>query len=246
MMNRIDIPAILFLILIAYPFRTRNSLVSMLLGLCVARVILWSAGSQQLRFLMPIYPALAVGTAHVSIHLIPSVRSRLPWHQFLTMLAVGMMGLTLFYQGVVIATYHTSSVAFGLQSRGSFLTHIVKDYGATRFAVESLHPGSRVLLLGDGQGYYCPDRCIPDPDHFRWSSEIAALESEQDLSAWFREQGITHILFSVEDLDFLLQHDTAGIVQSALDRTLEWRDLGCLEEVYADEWASLYAVACNQ
>jgi 4-amino-4-deoxy-L-arabinose transferase-like glycosyltransferase len=245
MMNRIDVPAFLFLILIAYPFRRKNSVVSLVLGLCVARVILWSVGSQQLRFLMPVYPALSAATAYVSLHLIPSTRSRLPWHQFLTMLAVGMMALTLFYQLVVITRFRPTSVAFGLESRGGFLTRIVKDFGATRFATESLPAGSRVLALGDGRGYYCPERCLPDPDHFRWSSEIAALESEQDLADWFDQRGITHVLLSLEDLDFLLQHDPAGVVRSALDRILLWRDLGCLEEAYRDEWASVYAVACD-
>ncbi|MEW6569251.1 MAG: glycosyltransferase family 39 protein [Chloroflexota bacterium] len=245
MMNRIDIPAPLFPLLVAFPFLRKPRAASALLWVSLGRIALWEFGSQQLRFLMPIYPALAVATAEVIERLVPRIRSRrLPWHAFLPTLAMGMTALTLAYQGVALATYRPVAAVAGLESRTSFLARIVKDYAATRFVLDSLPTSSRVLLLRDGRAYYCGDLCASDPDHFRWSAEISGLPTDEDLASWFRQHSFTHVLLSIEDLDFLLQHDTRGVVRVALDRLLAWRDAGCLEERFDDGWASVWEVVC--
>jgi hypothetical protein len=34
-------------------------------------------------------------------------------------------------------------------------------------------------------------------------------------------------------------------VRAALDRLLAWRDAGCLEEAFRDEWVAVYRVVCQ-
>ena len=63
-MNRIDIPSMLFLILVLV-WKWPNQIARALLLLAGARFVLWSLGSQQIRFLLPIYSALAIGAAYV-------------------------------------------------------------------------------------------------------------------------------------------------------------------------------------
>ena len=245
MMNRIDVPALIFPILLAYPLMPRHRVISLILWMALARVVLWAFGSQQIRFLLPIYPGLAVSAAYVASNLVPRKQWRLPWPMFLPLLSVALMVPTLFYQVVVQAQFNPALAAIGAESRREFLSRALGDFEAVRFVEEELPGTARALLLGDGRGYYCPDRCLPDPDHFRWSAEIAALEGEEALAGWFADRGITHVLLSLEDLDFLLQHDPAGVVRTALERLVSWREAGCLEEVFRDEWASIYAVQCH-
>lgn len=244
-MNLIDVPAFLFPLLVFFPWLPKPRPLGALLILSLARAAVWAAGSQQIRFLLPIYPALAIVTAHVAHELLPADRVRSAWRVFFPTLAAGLMSLTLFYQVVVQVQYAPGRAVLGMESRRSFLDRIVKDHPATQYAQASLPDGSRVLLLGDGRGYYCPDVCLPDPDHFHWARLITSTKDTPSLVAWLEAEGITHILLSIEDLDFLLQHDPKGIMRTALDRVTALREDGCLTEVFDDGWTSIDAVGCG-
>ncbi len=244
-MNRIDIPSPLFPLVLAAPFLRKGRITSALLWLSLARMVFWAIGSQQLRFLLPVYPALSIATADVIGRLLPAAPThRRLWHVFLPALALGCVTLTLFYQIVALGTYQPLGYLAGRENRSSFLARTVGDYAASRFIADRLPASSRVLLLGDGRGYYCGVKCLPDSDHFRWSAEISGLESNEALASWFHQQGITHIVLSIEDLDFLLQHDPQGVVRAALDRLLLWRDAGCLVERFEDARTSVWEIAC--
>jgi hypothetical protein len=243
-MNRIDVPALLFPLLLATPWIRRPPVLGFLLVQAVLRILLWSLGSQQIRFLFPVYPVLSIATAHVLGDLSQRIRRR-PWHLLFPSLALGMVAVTLFYQVVVIHTYRPFPVAVGRESRRSFLGRIVRDFPATQFAQENLTGDQRVLLLGDGRGYYCPSVCQPDPDHFFWAGELAGQPSWRAIPGWLRSQGITHLALSIEDLDFLLQHDPQNLMREVLDDLLSLRRNGCLHEVFDDGWTSILAIDCD-
>jgi hypothetical protein len=65
------------------------------------------------------------------------------------------------------------------------------------------------------------------------------------LPEWFDSIGATHIMLSMEDLDFLLQHDPQGVAWTALERLAAWRQAGCLQEVFNDGGASVLSVTCR-
>jgi hypothetical protein len=155
------------------------------------------------------------------------------------------MSITLFYQVAVITQIETLGVGIGTESRNSFLSRIVRDYPAMDYITESIPESERVLLLGDGQSYYCHPKCIPDPDHFRWAGEIASLSSDEKLGEWLDTKGASFILLSWEDLDFLLQHDPKGVMKFAVKRIFRLREDGCLQEVFSTEWTALYKVVCE-
>jgi hypothetical protein len=244
-MNRIDVPGLLFPLVLLYPFLKKDRTVSALLWIALARGALWAVGTQQTRFLLPIFPALAVATAYVIDRWQPRRESRIPWNQFLPMLAVGMMTVTLFYQVAHVVQLRPVGVVIGAESRRAFLARSDHDFQAARYVRETLPSSGRTLLLGDGRGYYCLPACLPDPDHFRWAAEIARREDDADLVAWFDSMGATHILLSMEDLDFLLQHDPEGVMRAGLERLSAWRQAGCLQEVFNDGRTSVLRVTCQ-
>lgn len=242
-MNQIDIPSVLFPLVLLLPWRGSKPAVRTLLIVAVIRILLWSAGSQQIRFLLPIYPALSIGTAHVIERISFSRRSSRSMAP-LAALAAGLTSITLFYQVRIAVDYRLVPVIIGSESREAFLSRTVRDYPAMQAALGLIPPPDRLLLLGDGRGYYCAPWCIPDPDHFRWAAAIAGLPDEASLGSWFRTQGISHVLLSWEDLDFFLQHDPRGVMERATRSLIEWREAGCLQPEFTDEWTALYRVAC--
>jgi hypothetical protein len=243
-MNQIDVPSLLFPLLVLYPLRRGPRATTLLLGLAAGRSALWALGSQQTRFLLPVFPALAVATAHVVDGLVARRPRRMPWHAFLPSLAVALAGLTLFYQVVVLAKYAPQLPAVGRESSRQFLRRIVRDYPAVDFLNRSLPPPARALQVGDGRAFYCPEKCVPDPDHFRWAAKISGFSSAADFAGWMNEQDLAYLLLSWEDIDFLLQHDPTSTMLDAVLRLKEWLPTECFRVVYSDEWSTLAEVKC--
>jgi 4-amino-4-deoxy-L-arabinose transferase-like glycosyltransferase len=241
----IDLPALLFPLLVLYPFIKREWSISVLLTAALARGLVWATGTQQTRFLLPVFPSLAVGTAYVIDRWRPAREARIPWRDLLPMLAVGTMAITFFFQVVLLWQVRPVATIIGFETRGEFLSRTVSDYNATRFALEHSEGNSRVLLLGDGQGYYCLPDCIPDPDHYRWAAEIARRQNDEELAQWFASMGASQIVVSNDDLNFLLHHDPLGHIRAALERLEAWKRSGCLEEAYSDERSSVLRVVCQ-
>lgn len=243
MMNRIDIPSVLFPLLVLYPWVKRHKVVSVLVAVIIVRCALWSIGSQQLRFLLPAYPAMAVAAGYVASLL--GQRLRPAWQVFLPALAVGLMVMTLAYLGILLRVYQPEKAILGLVSRREFLQPASRDFAAVRYVLEDASPDAKTLLLGDGRGYYCLPACIPDPDHFRWANTIASFSTFAAFERWARGQGIGQLLLSLEDLDFLSQHDPLGVMHSALDRIKDWRAQGCLPPVFTDQNALVLSIRCQ-
>jgi 4-amino-4-deoxy-L-arabinose transferase-like glycosyltransferase len=246
MMNKIDLPSVLFPLLLLYPLvKKKSRAVSLALLLACIQFALWTLGSQQTRFLLPIFPAFAIGTAFVANRLLVRVKSRFPWRIFLPSLTIGLVALTLFYQIVIIFGFSPQLPTVGLESREEFLYRIVRDFPATVFINANLPPTTRTLFIGNGRAYYCPELCVPDPDHFRWAREISDAAEDQGLASWFSQNGFTHLLLNTEDLDFLLQHDPTSVMRRAILAIRDWKAQGCLDMIYEDEWTSVLEVTCQ-
>jgi 4-amino-4-deoxy-L-arabinose transferase-like glycosyltransferase len=246
MMNQLDIPSVLFPLVIVYPFlRQKNRVVSIALLLAGIQFVLWPFGSQQTRFLLPIFPTLAIGAAFIANRVLAQIKTRIPWNIFFPSLTIGLMTLTLFYQIAIVFGFSPYRPTIGLESRAEFLSRVVRDFPATYFINGNLPPTSQVLLIGNGRAYYCPDLCTPDPDHFRWAREIADAAEQDTLASWFSQMGFTHVLYNIEDLDFLLQHDQQDVTRRAILAIKDWGEQGCLDALYQDEWASVLEVKCR-
>jgi hypothetical protein len=244
-MNRNDIPNILFLLAPAALFLQKGRRTLVLSLLCLLRVGVWFLGSQQLRFLLPIYPFLAMLSAITIKTLSDRFARRRSFQQFLPLLSVGLIFIPTFYQIQVMRQYRTLDVLLGRISPDTFLEQAVGDYAATRFIIDELPESARVLMLGNGRGYYCSPKCIPDPDHFYRARQIVELDESTPISDWLAELGMTHLLISIEDLDFLLQHDPTGMMQSALSRVQTVSKDECFTLVYRDQWVEIYRQTCD-
>ena len=244
-MNEIDIPSLLFLGLLLV-WRWPHQVMRALIFIAGARFLLWSLGSQQIRFLLPIYPALAIGAGYVIERLeSPRTISR-RLGLFFSILLIGLMGVTLFYQFQIATQFNPIPVNIGVESRNDFFSRSVSYYPALMYMQEDAEPADRVLMLGDGRGYLCLPQCVPDPDHFRWAASIARLEDHDSLGQWFSNSDFSYVLLNWAGLDFLLQHDPEDEIRQAVLNLIVWRDAGCLETVFKDDGNDLYSITCGQ
>ncbi len=241
-MNRIEIPNPLFLMVFFYPFLRKNRFLTTLGVISAGRFVLWAIGSQQTRFLLPIFPLLSI----LSVHVLQDLFSRRERFNYIPgVLCATLMGITLYYQIVYTSVTQPLGVLLGDESKETYLLRMVNTHTGIAYARDYLPADERVLMLGDGRGYYCLPQCIPDPDHFRWAGEITALDSYEDLGAWFIKKDVHYLSISREDLDFLLQHDPHGVMEQTVVWLSMWRDDGCMEEVFNSEWISIYEIKCE-
>lgn len=245
-MSRIDIPSPLFLLALALPSVRRASPIVGALGwISLVRFAAWAAGSQQTRFLLPLYPVLAVLAGAVLESWLASPRAGRRSSSIAYGVIGGFVGVTLAYQVIYWVDARPLPVVVGLESKEAFLRRAVYDYPAMRYVVESLPFDARVYFAWDGQGYYCDERCLPDAEQSRWVQLVLAGPSVQQVAWRLRLLGATHLLLDHEGLGFMLAHDPAGSHASAASFLVEQFLPRCLDEVFRDEKVVLYRLVCE-
>jgi hypothetical protein len=243
-MGSAEILSPLFPLALLYPRTHRSRAMDGLAVVTLVRFAVWSLGSQQTRFLLPIFPTLSLLTSGVFTDLTARFAFR-RWGRILqTGLTGGIVVATLLYSLLLFAKVQPLEVVSGGESKDTFLRRTVNDYPALQFVRDGLPPQARVLMMWDGSAYYCDERCLPDAENSRWTRLTLTSPSVSSAAASLRAMGVTHLLFSVGDADFMLQHDPTGQHRRAAEFFLqEFRPL-CTKEIYRDEWVQLYELTC--
>jgi hypothetical protein len=243
-MSRIDIPSPLFLLALGFPFLRRDHPFRPLGWILLLRFALWAAGTQQTRFLLPLYPVLALLSAGVLEAWIahPSARR---WRQLaITGVVGGMVGVTLAYQLIYLASTRPIQVVVGGETKDAFLERSVYDYAALRYVAANLGASDRVFMAWDGQGYYCDERCVPDAEQSQWTQLVASAGTPQAVTEALRARGMTHLLVDLEGMAFMLQHDPTGL-HAAAARFMQDYARACLETLVVSEKVQLSKLACE-
>ena len=243
-MSRIDIPSPLLYLALGFPFLRRDHPFRPLGWILLLRFALWAAGTQQTRFLLPLYPVLALLSAAVLEAWIAHAGAR-RWRRAATIgIVAGMVGVTMAYQMIYMASTRPVRVVVGAETKNAFLERSVYDYAALRHITSRLGESDRVFMAWDGQGYYCDQRCVPDAEQSQWTQLIAAASSPEHLTAALREREVTHLLVDLEGLSFLLNHDPTGAHAVAASFLADYAPV-CLEAVFESEKVVLYRMECK-
>lgn len=202
---------------------------------------IWALGSQQTRFLLPLFPLMSILGAAVSVSLTAFGRLRLFRRALAISFITGMAIATFINVGTEVLT--TWKVVFGLESASAFFRQLPGSYGSIEFVVSRLPKEARVLMMWDGKGFYCDQRCLPDADQDRWT----LMTSDNDLpqvTERLQQMGITHLLID-EDYEFILEHDPTGAHQKAYEFFSQVYRPACTREVYTDEWTTVFELTCH-
>jgi len=241
----IEIPSLLFpLGLIYFLFRRDRTFHLIVLATTIYTAI-WFIGSQQARHFLAVYPLLSL-LATVTLC---EISRRFKWKNYrspaISGLFIGLLILSLFYQGINMLILRSPLVLVGLESKDEFLRRNVFDYKAMEFIQENILPSDRVLMLWDGQGYYCDQRCIPDADQALWPRLMHENLSPVTTARRIRSLGANYILFSYRDVGwFVKSHDPTRVHTIAKVSFLDHFAKICTEEVFNDTEVVIYELTC--
>ena len=241
----LEIPGLLLPAAILYPSGRRRRVLNAVACITGMHFMAWAVGSQQTRFLLPIFPALALLGASGLLSLVRRLQVRWKWAVASTYILVGVaLSATLLLQVVMFGVVQPTDVILGRQSKSEFLKQRLVDFTALQFVQNNLSLEERALMMWDGMGYYCDARCLPDADQSNWTRLIDATSTPIETAARLQAKGVTHLLFNRREAEFLLHHDPTGHHEQALGFFQVEFLPACAEVIYHDEKTLVAKVSC--
>jgi len=234
-----EIVGFLFPVLIFYPFTRKKTRLNSLLAITAGQFVFWAMGPQHVRFLLPLFPALSVLTAHV----LRDISARVMRPATAKILVAGLTGgtlmATLLYAAIWFADVRPLRVISGRISKADFLTARVESFAAEQFVQKTLPPAARVLQVWDARGYYCDARCVPDIEPSQWTRIVLPAPTVGAAVASLGARGISHLMVNRADTEFLAPSD-AQTRQFLLKTFLP----ACGRQIYADANEQIFEVVC--
>lgn len=238
-------PSFLSLFLPFWLIWRKDRTVNWLLALSVARFAFWAITTQDLRFLLPVYPALSVIIAYILYQIANLRLRRLPWDFFVRAIVISVLLISLGLQllRTLWALGNPFPVILGLESADTYLRHSLNDYAITQYVNKNLPEQSRLLLIGDKRGYYLQREHIPDATNNIWWGYLVPLAGSQEgILALLQRWEVSHIIFSEADVEWLLAWDAEGRIEQGMQLFFAFKER-YLSEIYADQWGfHLYEV----
>jgi hypothetical protein len=210
----------------------------------VLRFAIWASGSQQIRFLMPIFPCLSILAASVITSDFIVNRLGKLYKVISTSLLGIPFGLTLILQVVFIFLFNPMGVLGGWESKDEFLRRTVDQYRMMEFIDTNLPSEARVFLMWDGRAYYCDERCLPSADQSHWTWLATDANGVEAVTERLKGLNATHLMYSKSDAEFFLRHDPLGLHSRALSLFLEDYQPACTRKMFEDNEFFLFEITC--
>lgn len=243
--SSLEYPSFLFPLALALPMVRADKPVRWLGLALLLRFALWGATSQQTRFLLPLYPGLAVLTAVVLHRGLSALVRPSTQRAIIVGLLGGLITVTLVFQVILWRDMLPGGVLIGTRSKDDFLRRNSETYAAQNYIMDQLPTDARVLMMFDGQGFYCDQRCVVDAEQSKWTQLVAQGASTAQVEAALRERGITHLLARNDSLNFFLQHDPRGWHTEAIRFYLQEFRPECSEAVYQSGGVTVERISCS-
>jgi hypothetical protein len=205
LMATIEYPSFLFPLALLVPVISISPQARPLAALSLLRLGTWYLGSQQTRFLLPLYPVWCLMVAAVLLGLEQRLRLRLAYPRLTAAITAGLAVTTLAYASIFALGERQLPVVTGQESRASYLTRLVYDY---RNGIHRRRSSSgRVLRWRPGLllRWEVHSRCRAGKAPYLHGLGPGIEEMRQVLVA-----RVPRTSCRPGGLNFLLQHDPAG------------------------------------
>jgi 4-amino-4-deoxy-L-arabinose transferase-like glycosyltransferase len=228
--------ALLLLVPFVFLGRDRPKALLPLAVIALAGLAAWSATVQVSRYLFPVLPALTLLAAYGGAALLraaPMARTPLA-------VCIGWFTLhNLYLFAILVMTINPFGVALGIEMPADYLARRVDYYPAASFINSQLPESARIMMVGEGRGYYL------ERDYAAGSAydsmplgrlAVRAASTGSSLAGLLHAEGFTHLLVNrtemariakmhgregyFDGLDPAARASIAGLLGAAASRTL--------------------------
>ncbi|MEW6609252.1 MAG: phospholipid carrier-dependent glycosyltransferase [bacterium] len=167
-----------------------------LLFYIILKFILWSLGLHSSRYLLPIFPFLAIILASIFYTIFDTPKLVIIKRVILSIIT-GIWLAILSWDGFQIIHFRNPiSFILGFESRDDFIRRNAEKgyYNAMEFINQNLPKNAKIYFIGEKKGYYCNREFIPDFSLVHWQWKYSDYKDLAKIKEYFNNQQITHIL----------------------------------------------------
>jgi len=165
----------------------------------------WAVGGQELRYLLPLFPILALLAGCALAACAGNAERPSPGVALTAVAVVAVLMIALAEALLVAAVYNPLPVLSGQESKDAFLRRQVNVYGAYAYLQSVLPAGQRVLALGDSRGYYVHLPVLLDSSYDLERRVFLDPGSLARTAALLQRAGIGYVLVDQTDLTWRQQ-----------------------------------------
>ena len=238
------LPSILFI-------KKNRRMILMLLLFFLVFFIAWSLGAQQIRFLIPGLPLLALCSA-AGVDSLKHLKLKIvPWMALgIVLLAPLHLGIDYIYKEIK-REGSLFPILMGKESREDFLRPRVGAYTCFEYLLSKCYPGEPVLFLFENRGYYCDQPYYADSMYEASHFLNLALEagSPQELHKRLLKYNARFVVVDQDIREGIVQLGKIWILSNEQNRDKYKKALDImnrfieiyLEQVFAENRSTVYA-----
>jgi hypothetical protein len=163
---------------------------------CLLAFMFWASSAQQIRYLIPIFPFLAMMTAYILSY----YRSRRGVFAVLTVFIAGSLAFNGYHMVKDFVRIGPVDVITGQEDRDTFLSRMLPSYAMFQYVNTHLPEDSNVFLIYmKNLGYLCNRPYYSDSMFESYTIEkiLAHAATPADVHHALKEKGFTHILYDI-------------------------------------------------
>lgn len=188
-------PIFLFTLPFAFGMRSITIAMKMMLTYCFITFLFWASTAQQMRYLIPLFPILAIITGTI---LTWYAKTKNIWFGLLTCLIVGSILFNIYYTVRELHRIQPLGVVVGKESRDAFLNRVIPSYVLFHHMNTHLPTDSKILLIYmKNLTYLCERECYSDSmfESYTIQKIISHFPSPEGIRRELMSRGFTHILY---------------------------------------------------
>ncbi len=163
---------------------------------CLFAFMFWASSAQQIRYMIPVFPFLAIMTAYILSY----YRRKKVVFGLLMLFVAGSLGFNGYHIARDFMKIRPAGVITGYEDRDAFLRRMVPSYKMFQYVNTNLPEESKILLIYmKNFGYLCDRPYYSDSmfESYTIQKILTGSETATDVYDSLRERGFTHILYDI-------------------------------------------------
>jgi hypothetical protein len=188
----------IFILTLPFAFMIRKSSMALkIMGIyCVFMFLFWASAAQQIRYLIPVFPFLAIITGSI---LTDYQRKKMVFYLLVFLVAGGLVfnGYSMIKD---FRRINPVSVVIGKEGRTEFLDRMLPSHGMFGYMNRHLPPDAKIFLIYmKNWTFLCEKECYSDSmfESYTLQKLLSQASAPAEVFSALMERGFTHVLFDI-------------------------------------------------